>query len=161
MAEILITTEIQKLIIPAPYGSLEIMLDEQQVHQIVSLPASSALTKPSSHFATEVEKAFQDYFMDSKKPLAFPLLQQGSEFQRKVWQYLITIPIGETQSYGEVAEALDSGARAVANACRQNPTPIIVACHRVVAANGLGGYAGKIAGFEVGVKEWLLTHESS
>ena len=138
------------------------MLDERQVHQIVSLPASlSAPIKLNSGFVVKVEKALQDYFIDSECPLDFPIWQQGSTFQRRVWQYLITIPMGETQTYGEVAAALGSGARAVANACRRNPTPIIVPCHRVVAANGLGGYAGKTKGFEVGVKEWLLTHESS
>ena len=142
----------------APYGSLEIILDDRRVHQLRSLPVSEPI-KVNSNFAIEVEAALEDYFIDSSKPLAFSILQQGSKFQRRVWQYLIMIPIGETRTYGEVAEALGTGARAVANACRQNPTPIIVPCHRIVAANGLGGYAGKTEGFEVGVKQWLLTHE--
>lgn len=160
MADKLITMGIQQLIITAPYGSVEIMLDDQQVHQIRSLPLSEPI-RVNTDFAIEVEAALQDYFIDRNKPLTFSILQQGSEFQYRVWQYLTMIPNGETQSYGEVAEALDTGARAVANACRRNPTPIIVPCHRVVAANGLGGYAGKIEGFEVGVKEWLLAHESN
>ncbi len=158
MADKLITTDIQQLVITAPYGSLEIMLDDRRVHQIRSLPVLAPI-KVNSDFAMEVEAALEDYFIDPNKLLAFSILQQGSEFQRRVWQYLIMIPSGETRTYGEVAEALGTGPRAVANACRRNPTPIIVPCHRVVAANGLGGYAGKTEGFEIDVKKWLLTHE--
>ncbi len=62
-------------------------------------------------------------------------------------------------TYGGLATKLGSGARAVGNACRQNPISIIIPCHRVVAANGLGGYAGHTQGKVLDRKRWLLTHE--
>ena len=64
-------------------------------------------------------------------------------------------------TYGELADRLDSGARAVGNACRHNPVSIIVPCHRVVSASGLGGYSGKTDGREINRKKWLLGHEKA
>jgi methylated-DNA-[protein]-cysteine S-methyltransferase len=61
--------------------------------------------------------------------------------------------------YGELAKVLDSGARAVAAACRANPLPILIPCHRVVSHKGLGGYMGQVEGKEVAIKQWLLHHE--
>ena len=65
-------------------------------------------------------------------------------------------------SYGEVAAAIHSGPRAVGNACGANPYPIVVPCHRVVAANqGLGGFARQRGGFLLDIKRWLLQHENA
>ena len=61
----------------------------------------------------------------------------------QVWQLLLQVPPGEVTSYGDIAKALGTAPRAVGAACRANPIPIIVPCHRIVAANGsLGGYSG-------------------
>ena len=73
-----------------------------------------------------------------------PLDVQGTAFQRRVWEALRDIPLGQTRSYSEVAVAIGEpkAARAVANACGKNPTPVVVPCHRVVRLDGsLGGYA--------------------
>lgn len=67
--------------------------------------------------------------------LSFP-----DSFTGRVMQALIDVPYGETRTYGELAEQLDSAAVAVGQACGNNPVPIVVPCHRVVAAEGLGGY---------------------
>ena len=69
------------------------------------------------------------------------------------------IPAGKTLSYGVLAKKLDTSARAVGNACRANPVPIIVPCHRVVASNGMGGFMGKRSGSPLDLKHWLLAHE--
>lgn len=72
-------------------------------------------------------------------------LSRGSEFQRAVWQLLLAIPSGHTRTYGDLADALkkNAGARAVGAACGANPIPVIIPCHRVVAANGkFGGFSG-------------------
>jgi O-6-methylguanine DNA methyltransferase len=83
-------------------------------------------------------------------------LKSGTAFQRKVWRLLGGIPAGETTTYGELALAADSpgGARAVGQACNQNPLALIIPCHRVVAAKGLGGFAGGVA-----MKQELLARE--
>ncbi len=87
---------------------------------------------------------------------AFPI---GTEFQRKVWMELKTIPSGETRTYKQVAYSIGhpNSARAVANACAANPNPVEVPCHRVVRSDGgIGGYSG--AG-GVGEKKRLLELE--
>ncbi len=81
----------------------------------------------------------------------------GSSFDRKVWRALLEIPWGETRTYGALAARLGvlGGARAVGAASGRNPIAILVPCHRLVAARGLGGYS---AG--VDAKRWLLAHEA-
>ena len=73
------------------------------------------------------------------------------------------IPAGKTRTYGEVAAELRSSARAVGGACGANPTPVVVPCHRIIAAgNSIGGFMGaKGEGFELGIKRWLLGHEGA
>ena len=80
-------------------------------------------------------------------------------FQEKVLKQLLQIPYGETRSYGEIAKILKTSPRAVGNACRNNPLPIIIPCHRVVAANGIGGYAGETEGVILDIKYQLLQLE--
>ncbi len=77
-------------------------------------------------------------------------------FQENVLKQLLLIPYGETRTYGEIAKILKTSPRAVGNACRNNPVPIIIPCHRVVAANGIGGYAGETEGVILEIKYQLL-----
>lgn len=96
------------------------------------------------------------YFAGTDPGQDLSLSPQGTAFQRRVWQQLLTIPYGTTVSYGELAAALDCpSARAVGGAVGRNPISLIIPCHRVVGANGrLTGYAGGVAR-----KRWLLAHE--
>ena len=86
-----------------------------------------------------------------------PLAPPGTPFQRKVWDALLTIPIGQTWSYAQLAKSIGQplAFRAVANANGRNPIPIVIPCHRVIAADG------SLGGFSCGLhrKEWLLEHE--
>lgn len=102
-----------------------------------------------------------DYFARACTPFDLPLELGGTDFQQRVWALLRTIPVGETRTYGEVARQLGSAARAVGQACRANPCPIVVPCHRVVAVQGLGGFAGDRSGRRLDVKRWLLRHEGA
>jgi methylated-DNA-[protein]-cysteine S-methyltransferase len=72
---------------------------------------------------------------------------------------LQSIPLGTTQTYGDIAKALNSSARAIGNACRANPYLLLVPCHRVVKSNNIGGFGGKIDGEAIAIKQWLLAHE--
>lgn len=85
----------------------------------------------------------------------------ATPFQNKVWNELRKIPCGKVVTYGELAKKLGTSARAVGNACRQNPVPVVVPCHRVVSATGIGGYAGDTGGDLLKIKSWLLQHEGS
>ena len=79
-----------------------------------------------------------------------------SEFQQAVWRAMLAIPTGETRTYGQVAAEIGGQARAVGGACGANPIPIIIPCHRIVAANHLGGYSGRGG---LATKQKLLKHE--
>ena len=83
------------------------------------------------------------YFAGSAAAFDLPLRPSGTPFQQSVWHHLQRIPHGATATYGELATALDTSPRAVGIACGRNPLPILIPCHRVVAAaNRLGGYSG-------------------
>ncbi len=100
-----------------------------------------------------------NYFTHQQSLSSIPLLEQGTPFQKNVWSALRTINKGEVLTYGQLAKNLNSGARAVANACRQNPIAIVTPCHRVVSSNGLGGYMGQTKGICMDIKQLLLQHE--
>jgi methylated-DNA-[protein]-cysteine S-methyltransferase len=99
------------------------------------------------------------YFDDPSRHIALPTRCRGTDFQRRVWQAIAAIPPGATRTYGELAQALGSAARAVGGACRANPCPLVVPCHRVVARTGLGGFAGDRDGRLLEIKRRLLAHE--
>jgi len=99
------------------------------------------------------------YFQDGRKGFDLGMDLTGTLFQRRVWEALREITPGRTITYGELAKRLGTSARAVGGACRANPCPIVVPCHRVLAANGLGGFAGDISGRKLEVKRSLLRHE--
>jgi O-6-methylguanine DNA methyltransferase len=92
-------------------------------------------------------KSALDSILNGKSPAELPPfdLAAGTDFQRSVWDQMCRIPMGQTKSYGEIAEALrNPGAtRAVGGACGANPIPVLIPCHRVLAAQGkLGGFSG-------------------
>ncbi len=107
----------------------------------------------------QVSRALEAYFADGAADLGrIPVDLQGTPFQLRVWQALRHIAPGHPVSYQELAQRLGKprAARAVGQACGANPIPLVVPCHRVIAANGsLGGFS---SGLER--KKWLLEHES-
>lgn len=102
---------------------------------------------------------FGAYFEDARSPFTLPLARAGTPFQQRIWTALTQIPSGQTASYTSIAQQSGSGPRAVAAACKANPYPILVPCHRVLASNGLGGYCGEREGPMLAIKRWLLRHE--
>jgi len=112
-------------------------------------------TKPAENIQNKIER----YLVSRTKDLKIDVLLDVSPFQGKVLKQLMQIPYGETRTYGEIAIKLKTSARAVGNACRHNPIPIIIPCHRVVAANGIGGYDGATAGATLDIKHRLLQLE--
>ena len=115
---------------------------------------------PTTPLAMEAVRQLRAWLEDSRFRFGLPLRAAGTAFQRRVWGRISAIPSGETRSYGDLAEEIGSGPRAVGNACGANPYPVVVPCHRIVASGGrLGGFAGNRAGFLLDVKRWLLNHE--
>jgi len=151
---------------PTKIGNLVIEMDQ---HKLVSLVISDApaIKNQTSELDEDVDKKIsvmvrlqlKNYFSSATPFQTIPLAANGTEFQKSVWRELCKIPFGETRTYGEIAKKLNSSARAVGNACRKNPIQIIVPCHRVISAKGLGGYAGETEGKQLNIKRWLLAHE--
>lgn len=151
----------QHFIYASPIGYLNIHHDNQKLTRIEFIPKpNTAITKPTNAFSKQIHDSLTTYF---KNPCSFDieLDLKGTPFQKKVWQALQAIPSGKPLTYKQLAEKLKTGARAVGNACRRNPVPIIVPCHRVVAQKGFGGYSGDTKGALLDVKKWLLKHEKS
>src|SRR5205814_890560 len=103
------------------------------------------------------------YREDPDTAFDLPLLVEGTPFQKRVWQAMCAIPRGRTRTYGDLAKELGGDpwetSRAVGQACGDNRLPIVIPCHRVVAADGIGGFAHSTNGYLVEAKRWLLAHE--
>ena len=107
--------------------------------------AQSAHWEESPRHAEPVVRELREYFDRTRREFTVPLDLHGTEFQKKCWRTLLKIPYGKTKSYGDIARAVGSpqGFRAVGMANHDNPVPIIVPCHRVLASDGsLHGYGG-------------------
>ena len=118
------------------------------------------MNQPYDELSRTVASQVKDYFSGKLTTFDLPLRVSGTEFRKRVWSALSAIPFGATLTYGELAEKLSSSARAIGGACRNNPTPLIVPCHRIVAASGIGGFSGATTGHLVDTKQWLLDWES-
>ncbi len=123
------------------------------------LPGRSSSLAPRDVLTRRVVRQLQSYFTRPRKRFSLPLAPPGTAFQQRVWRALLQSETGQTLTYGALAERLYTSPRAVGNACRANPIPIIIPCHRVVSATGLGGYSGKTGGAQLALKRRLLEHE--
>lgn len=92
--------------------------------------------------ATQVQAELAAYFNGSLAQFSVPVAPGGSAFQRSFYDALCAIPLGETRTYGDLALDLGVSAQAIGQACGANPIAILIPCHRVLAADGLGGYSG-------------------
>jgi len=103
------------------------------------------------------------YLEDPRFEFDIPLRLAGTHHRLQVWEAMQRIPAGATRTYGDLARDIKSSARAVGGACGANPIPVIVPCHRVIAAGGrMGGFMGAAGeGFERSIKRWLLEHEGA
>ena len=143
----------------SPVGRLGIRMQGAALGQLLFLSGRYRLRPPASPQAEQVVQAVLEYFDNPRHSPELAVQLTGTDFQLRVWQALRRIPSGSTLTYGALAQRLGSGARAVGNACRHNPVPIVVPCHRVVAQRGPGGFAGQRQGRLLDVKQRLLRHE--
>ncbi len=146
-------------VIATPLGRIGIGMVGDTVTRLDYLAADAPEQPPVNEAVQTVVGQLEAYFRDPHSPFTVPLALAGTVFQQRVWTALREIPPGTVLTYGELARQLDSAARAIGGACRTNPLPILVPCHRVVGRQGLGGYAGAVTGDPLGIKRWLLRHE--
>jgi methylated-DNA-[protein]-cysteine S-methyltransferase len=147
--------------LPTPFALLGIRTEGGVLAEITFLPKSGGALEPRDRLAAQACAQIERYLEDPEFSFDLPVARQGTPFQRRVWTKIAAIGPGRTCSYGEIARELSSSARAVGQACGDNPVPLVVPCHRVLAAGGLGGFAHHEGGFHLSVKRWLLAHEGA
>ena len=118
-------------------------------------------TAPRTALAEKIVRQLEAYLDDPQRPFDLPLNLCGTDFQRRLWSALREVPAGNTATYGQLVKRLGmrGGAQAVGQACRRNPVPIVVPCHRILSQSGIGGYAGAVDGEKLRIKQALLSHE--
>lgn len=147
-----------KVYIKSPLGTLEIEGDHQGLMAITFLDREVTPTVVIPEALQETIKQLDEYFLKKRTVFELKLNPKGTDFQRKVWQELQTIPFGKTTSYLDMAKKLGDPKviRAAASANGKNPISVIIPCHRVIGSDGsLTGYASGLHR-----KKWLLEHES-
>ncbi len=147
--------------LPTPFALLGIRTEGGMLAEITFLPKSGGAFAPRDRLAARACALIECYLEDSGFCFDLPIASRGTPFQRRVWRKIAAIGPGRTRSYGEIARELGSSPRAVGQACGANPVPLVVPCHRVLAAGGLGGFAHHQGGFHLSVKRWLLAHEGA
>jgi methylated-DNA-[protein]-cysteine S-methyltransferase len=161
-------TETDQILINTPFGSakltkmfdqITIVLSTNKANNAISsvhLFAKESILHITAHWLMAYFDQ-QNLMFDLDKYLPIETLK-GTHYQKRVWQAIANIPFGQTLSYTDIATALHSSPRSVANACGANSLPILIPCHRVVAKHGIGGFMrGNAEGLSI--KQWLLQHE--
>lgn len=140
------------MIYSSPLGPIRILSRDGKLEELVFLSGSAPeeTTDDDTSLSLLVASRLDEYFSGEGAVFDFPLLLKGTVFQKEVWNILLTIPYGETMTYGEIAGmiALRRGmkrmsAEAVGQAVGSNRLPIVIPCHRVLGRGGrLTGYSG-------------------
>ena len=150
-------------VLALPFGKLGIRTVAGQITELCYLPPHVEAKAPTDTPARLAAEQLQRYCADPSFVFDLPLRPAGTDFQRKVWDAISSIPAGSMRTYGELARHVGSAPRAVGQACGANWFPVVIPCHRVTAAGGLGGFSNSDDpnGYLLGIKRWLLAHEGS
>jgi methylated-DNA-[protein]-cysteine S-methyltransferase len=148
-----------RVVLDSPIGPLGLVASHAGLRAVL-FDGGAVRPEGASRVLDEAARQLDAYFAGELVEFDLPLELQGTEFHRRCWLALATIPYGQTVSYGEQARRLGLGsesARAVGAANGRNPLPIVLPCHRVIGADGsLTGFGGGLQ-----VKRFLLEHEGA
>ena len=147
------------LVVAFPRMKVAVKTRGERVAEIAYLPLSVPNIEAKNRLAERAARQLEGYREDPDTHFDLPLLIEGTAFQRRLWDALCDIPRGKTLTYGALARRLGAPARAIGQACGDNRLPIVIPCHRVVAAGGIGGFAHATRGYLIEAKRWLLAHE--
>jgi methylated-DNA-[protein]-cysteine S-methyltransferase len=131
------------------------------VTQLKYLPPSAPSISPRSEVAKRAERQLEGYKRDPNSTFDLPVVIEGSDLQKAVWQAMCAIPRGKTRTYGDLARELGADPRDIGQCCGDNRLPLVIPCHRIVAADGIGGFAHATSGYLLEAKRWLLMHEAA
>lgn len=158
----------KKMLYKSPIGPLSLVADDHYLFGIwieeesdfeKGLSENDVTVVESHPILNQITSYLETYFKGKDQDLSkLPLAPIGSDFEKRVWNYLREIPFGQTVTYGQIAKDLQiASAQAIGGAVGRNPWSILVPCHRVLGAgNRLTGYASGVE-----KKAWLLSHEGS
>ncbi len=142
-----------------PFAVMGLCCDESGILSLHYLPLTTSELTPQNMLAREAEKQIKHYLKNPKHQFDLHLYAANTPHRKKVRSAVQAIKSGNTVTYLEISKQVSSSPRAVGGACRDNKIPLFVPCHRVVAANGLGGFMGGNGKRLLNVKRWLLKHE--
>jgi methylated-DNA-[protein]-cysteine S-methyltransferase len=142
-----------------PRMKVAVATRDERVVEIRYLPLSAKSVSPRNALAARAADQLRAYLENPDVKFDLPLAVEGTPFQLRLWRALCEIPRGKTRTYGDLARELEGEARAVGQACGDNRLPVVIPCHRVVAADGIGGFAHSTGGYLLEAKRWLLAHE--
>ena len=126
--------------VDSPFGPLSV---SERNGAIVEIDWKAPPHEQETPLLRRAAEQLTAYFAGDLREFDLPLKPKGDAFQQAVCRAMLDIPYGETTTYGAIADRLDTYGQPVGNACGANSIPIIIPCHRVLAANGLGGYSGE------------------
>ena len=144
---------------PTPFAVLGIRTVGERVTDIDYLPRGAATLAPLNAVAEKVCSQVARYLEDPEYRFRLPFGYEGTLFQCTVWRRVSAIRAGSTLTYNDIARTLRTAPRPVGGACGANRIPIVIPCHRVVAASGIGGFMRGEGEHALAVKRWLLRHE--
>jgi methylated-DNA-[protein]-cysteine S-methyltransferase len=147
-------------VLAMPFGAFGVRTSDTALEELVFLPPGTTPQDPASPLAQRAAAQLAVWLADPDHVFTLPLAPRGTAFQRRVWHAISTIPRGLSATYGALAQELGTAARAIGQACGANPFPVVVPCHRVVSAAGMGGFAGATDGYLLDAKRWLLAFEA-
>jgi methylated-DNA-[protein]-cysteine S-methyltransferase len=131
------------------------------VTELKYLPLSAPSIPAERELARRAERQLQGYRSDPNARFDLPVVVEGTDLQKAVWKAMCAIPRGKTRTYGDLAKELGTDPREIGQACGDNRLPLVIPCHRIVAANGIGGFSHATSGYLIEVKRWLLMHEAA
>ena len=148
------------VVLDFPRFKVGVVARDERVVDIRYLPSSVPIVSPKNTLAEKAARQLERYREDPDAAFDLPVRIEGSALQRAVWDAMCAIPRGRTRTYGELARELGADPRAIGQACGDNRLPIVIPCHRVVAADGIGGFGHSTGGYLLEAKRWLLAHEA-
>ena len=144
-----------------PFAVLGIRTEGERVARIEYLPKGAAALAPLNKLAERACKQIERYLDDPRYKFTLPFDYMGIDFQCRVWRAISSISSGKTITYSGIAKVIKSAPRPVGGACGRNRLPLIIPCHRVLAAGGIGGFMHASGGEPIAIKTWLLQHEGA
>ncbi len=143
--------------IDSPIGCLEVLTSKDALLAITYVEAKNEDSKEAPAVLEKACDQLNEYFAGERQQFELPLSPDGTDFQKQVWDALLTVPFGRTSTYKKQSQSIGNpkAIRAVGTANGKNPISVVIPCHRIVGSDGsLTGYAGGLSR-----KDWLLKHE--